>query len=187
MIFVLSRSSETMQAQSSWPPHGGAVEPGTSEIAKAVAAHSLNLAIFEGIKAQGNSDLHITSTNFDEPRCVRIVEQADFVIALHGERSADKVVYIGGADAILSKSITLALAEAGYEVRKHQSRNLQGMAPQNICNRGRRNVGVQLELTKGLRATFFSSLTAEGRKSKTSEFHDFVGTLHRGLQQGGVL
>ena len=163
-------------------PHGGAIEPGTSELAQAVAAQDMNLAIFEGIKSRGNSDLHITSTNFDEPRCVRLVAQSDFVLTLHGERSADRVVYIGGADTVLGSRVAAALTAAGYDVRQHQSLNLQGRSPQNICNRGRRNMGVQLELTRGLRAAFFSSLTAEGRQSETSDFHDFAATLRRGLQ-----
>ena len=35
-------------------PHGGAIEPGTSEVAKEVANNDLSLAIFEGIKPRGN-------------------------------------------------------------------------------------------------------------------------------------
>ena len=34
-------------------PHGGAIEPGTSEVATEVANNDLSLAIFEGIKPQG--------------------------------------------------------------------------------------------------------------------------------------
>jgi phage replication-related protein YjqB (UPF0714/DUF867 family) len=49
-------------------PHGGGIEPGTSQVAQAIADDNFNLALFEGIKASGNSILHITSTNFDEPQ-----------------------------------------------------------------------------------------------------------------------
>jgi phage replication-related protein YjqB (UPF0714/DUF867 family) len=168
-------------------PHGGAIEPGTSELALAVAADDLHLAILEGTKPRGNSDLHITSTNFDEPRCVGVVEQSDFVLAIHGERSSNKVVYIGGADIDLRNAISEALAEGCYDVREHQNINLQGKALQNICNRGKNKMGVQLELARGLRTTFFSSLSAEGRKSKTSEFQRFVEVLRRGLQRGGAI
>jgi len=55
-------------------PHGGAIEPGTSEVAKKVANNALSLFIFEGIKSKDNKRLHITSTNFDEPRCVELVQ-----------------------------------------------------------------------------------------------------------------
>jgi phage replication-related protein YjqB (UPF0714/DUF867 family) len=40
-------------------PHGGAIEPGTSEVAKQVADNDLSLFIFEGIKPKGNKRLHI--------------------------------------------------------------------------------------------------------------------------------
>lgn len=52
-------------------PHGGGIEPGTSEVADAVAADDFSFYAFEGIKSK-NGDLHITSTRFDEPRCVTL-------------------------------------------------------------------------------------------------------------------
>jgi len=54
-------------------PHGGGIEQGTSEIAEKLADKDLSLAMFEGIKRNANRELHITSTNFDEPRCLSIV------------------------------------------------------------------------------------------------------------------
>ena len=50
-------------------PHGGGIEPGTSEIADGIAVLDFSYYAFEGLKSQGNSDLHITSTRFDEPMC----------------------------------------------------------------------------------------------------------------------
>ncbi len=44
-------------------PHGGAIEPGTSELVVAIAGEELSFAIFEGAMAAQNRDLHITSTN----------------------------------------------------------------------------------------------------------------------------
>ena len=48
-------------------PHGGGIEPGTSEIAEAIAGNDLSLYLFEGIRDENNRELHITSTRFDEP------------------------------------------------------------------------------------------------------------------------
>ena len=48
-------------------PHGGGIEPGTSEVALAIAGADLSYYLFEGRKAEGNGDLHVTSTNFDDP------------------------------------------------------------------------------------------------------------------------
>ena len=42
-------------------PHGGAIEPSTSEIAAAIAGREFNLYCFEGRKPKGNTALHITS------------------------------------------------------------------------------------------------------------------------------
>src|SRR5918912_1062843 len=43
-------------------PHGGGIEPGTSEIADAIAAEEFSFYAFEGLKSSGNGVLHITST-----------------------------------------------------------------------------------------------------------------------------
>ena len=68
-------------------PHGGGIEPGTSELADAVAAEGPSFYAFEGLKASGNVDLHITSTRFDEPLCVDLLAASDVVVTLHGEHS----------------------------------------------------------------------------------------------------
>jgi phage replication-related protein YjqB (UPF0714/DUF867 family) len=69
-------------------PHGGGIEPGTSEVADAIAATDFSFYAFEGIKADGNRrDLHITSRRFDEPRCVDLVKASPQVISIHGEDS----------------------------------------------------------------------------------------------------
>ena len=65
-------------------PHGGAIEPGTSEIAAAVAGEDLSLYCFEGLKGRVHSRLHITSHLFDEPECLALVAASDRVLAMHG-------------------------------------------------------------------------------------------------------
>jgi phage replication-related protein YjqB (UPF0714/DUF867 family) len=167
-------------------PHGGGIEPGTSELAIAIAQNAMHIAIFEGIKTSGNLVLHITSTHFDEPKCVGVVEQSDAVIALHGEQSSEKTTYIGGADTVLRDSISKALEDAGFNVKEHPEEHLQGTSPLNICNRGKQKKGVQLELARGLRETFFASLRSKGRLSKTPAFHKFVKAVRQGLQDTGI-
>jgi len=168
-------------------PHGGGIEPGTSEVAKWIAAGDLSYAVFEGRKSTGNSRLHITSTNFDEPRFLALVRAAEHVLAIHGEGSQELVVYLGGRDVNLGKQIRTALERDGYVVAVHPNPDLQGMALNNVCNRGRRGVGVQLELSSGLRKLFFESLKAEGRAKATSRLREFVDTVRKGLRDGGAL
>lgn len=168
-------------------PHGGAIEPGTSEVAKRIAADDLSYAVFVGRKSTGNSRLHITSTNFDEPRCLALVQAAEHVLAIHGEGSEKPVVYLGGRDAALGERIRTALERDGYVVAVHSDPELQGRALGNVCNRGRRGVGVQLELSSGLRKVFFNSLKAEGRAKPTSRLGEFADTVRKGLRDGGAL
>jgi phage replication-related protein YjqB (UPF0714/DUF867 family) len=163
-------------------PHGGAIEPGTSEVAKEVAGEDLSLALFEGIKIEGgNKRLHLTSTKFDEPRCVKLVLEADAVIAIHGEASAESSIFLGGRDVHLGAQLKAALQRNGYAVKAHRSPNLHGLSAANICNRGRRGAGVQLELSHGLRREFFKSLTAEGRKNPMDELFKFAAAVRQGL------
>jgi len=168
-------------------PHGGAIEPGTSEVAKEVANNDLSLAIFEGIKPKGNKRLHLTSTNFDEPRCVELVQESDTVVAIHGEGSNELSVFLGGRDDELCVQLKKALERYGYAVKTHGNPDLHGLAAENICNRGRHGLGVQLELSSGLRQTFFQSLTDKGRKKPTDELFRFASVVREGLHNAGRL
>ena len=168
-------------------PHGGAIEPGTSELAIDIAGKELNFAVFEGIKSKQNRDLHITSTNFDEPRCVYIVEKTPTTLTVHGESSSGEVVYIGGLNQSVITHISLSLEQSGFTVKKNQNPDLQGISSDNICNRGIEQMGIQLELSRGLREKFFSSLSNDGRKITTCEFKKFVDAIRQGLKQACLL
>jgi phage replication-related protein YjqB (UPF0714/DUF867 family) len=163
-------------------PHGGAIEPGTSEVAREVAGDDLSLALFEGMKPDGgNRRLHLTSTNFDEPRCLELVLGADTIVAIHGEASAEPYVFLGGRDHMLGAQLKAVLMRHGYAVGIHGNTDLHGLSVENICNRGRSRAGVQLELSRGLRRTFFRSLTGEGRKDPTDAFFRFAAAVRQGL------
>lgn len=163
-------------------PHGGAIEAGTSEVARSVAGAELSLYLFEGRKAAGNRDLHITSTNFDEPQGLALVEQSEAVLAMHGEgNDKEAVVYLGGRADDLGAVLKDRLEAAGFDVRTHESPELQGLHTANICNRGTSGAGVQLELSKALRQQFFPSLTPAGRAAPRKRFYEFVRALREGL------
>lgn len=132
-------------------PHGGAIEPGTSEIAKAIAGDHLSMYAFEGLR-QRSGELHITSHRFDEPVCVKLVSGAQAAIAIHGRRDEHdpETVWLGGLDVTLGKAVAISLRKAGFRVDAAPI----GMAARdatNICNRGSAGAGVQLELPRTLR------------------------------------
>jgi len=162
-------------------PHGGGIEPGTSELADAIAGEDLSFYAFEGIKKAGNAVLHLTSGRFDEPQGVALVAASHSVIALHGEDSQEPVVFLGGLDERLRARIRASLEAESFVVRTHDNANLQGLDKNNICNRGLSGRGVQLELSHGLRASFFRSLDLSGRKNPTKQFHAFVNAMRRSV------
>jgi phage replication-related protein YjqB (UPF0714/DUF867 family) len=132
-------------------PHGGWIEPFTTELAEAIAGHDLSFYTFCGLKSGGNKDLHLTSHRFDEPMALKAMAEADTVLAVHGERTRDRsFVMVGGGDMELRARLEQGLREAGFTVAPPRSR-LEGQNPKNICNRGREGGGGQLELSEGLR------------------------------------
>jgi phage replication-related protein YjqB (UPF0714/DUF867 family) len=72
------------------------------------------------------------------------------VVAVHGCRGDAQEALIGGLDQVLKGLLADALRSAGIDARLEEHR-FQAVNPRNICNRGRRGVGVQVELTSALR------------------------------------
>jgi phage replication-related protein YjqB (UPF0714/DUF867 family) len=135
-------------------PHGGWIEPLTTELARAVAGREFSFYSFLGIKEEGNTRLHITSHRFDEPVALEAAAEADQVLAIHGERTRNRAfVMVGGGCDRLRTALAQALVEAGFPVREPRE-GLDGRHRRNICNRGRLGAGGQLELSEGLRARF---------------------------------
>jgi phage replication-related protein YjqB (UPF0714/DUF867 family) len=134
-------------------PHAGMLEPSTDRIATAIAANDFNLYIFEALcSADESRTLHITSGNFDEPGCVALVAGCDIVVAVHGlAEKAQDYVCVGGLDAGLRDNVCAHLGAAGFTASAVSSGAYAGTSPRNICNRGRRNGGVQIEITRPLR------------------------------------
>ena len=134
-------------------PHGGHIEPPTSTIAAAVAADDFNFYAFEGLRVgRPHHELHITSHNFDEPRCCGLVEASDVVVAIHGRLDRDEpyCVYVGGLDHDLRDLAAQELHTAGFDARI-ENHMFPAFGRENICNRGRHHKGTQLELPRGLR------------------------------------
>lgn len=166
-------------------PHGGGIEPGTSEVAAAIAGEEYSLYIFEGMKDRAGR-LHITSTRFDEPLCVSMLKEVRLAITVHGEASATERVYIGGAHEKAIDTIRVALESSGFEVREHSKVSLRGRDPRNICNRGACGAGVQLELSRGLRCVLFESLKRRGRQRPTARLGELTGAVRRVLPDIGL-
>ncbi|MFD7605144.1 poly-gamma-glutamate hydrolase family protein [Streptomyces mirabilis] len=168
--------------------HGGAIESGSGEMAKAVSARlGQSMYVFQAMKSSGNSVLHITSTHFDEPQCVAMQAQATRTVSYHGaEGTSDNgttfLTYIGGLDLNLKTAIGNALTAAGFSVDLNPASTIAGVDPDNICNRNAAGAGVQLEMTTALRNSFFpggvSNAAARNDFSKrTDTFYTYCDAI----------
>lgn len=161
--------------------HGGSIEPGSSEVASGVAASCRhNYYSLEGIKSSGNSDLHITSTNYDEPTGIKLVNSMDYCFSFHGmadQTAGVAETYVGGLDTINRDAVIAALQAAGFTASNATS-ELDASSLSNITNKTRRLAGVQLELSNTQRANFFTSgsLTRANRETglRTEAYYTYV-------------
>lgn len=160
-------------------PHGGGIEPGSSEIMRAVAElGGWAWYEFAGFLRQGNkAALHITSIDFDEPTLRSMLPQAGFIVAFHGaSESRETIVYVGGKWRLgrqtVTESINATYGEHGIRavdaIDSGVPAHLRGVDDSNITNLGKRAEGVQLEFSRGARNLLFppdSSREARGRRS----------------------
>lgn len=154
-------------------PHGGGIEPGTSELAEAIAATDFAFYAFDGRKPHGNGLLHLTSTRFDEPVGTGLVARAAVAVTVHGCRGRRPEVYVGGLHRRLRRQIAAALTAAGFPVAAPPD-GLAGVGAANLTNQA--GGGVQLELTRALRQQLFDDRLGEplGRRQPAASFWRFT-------------
>lgn len=182
--------------------HGGGIEGGTSEIALAVAgyhpatfAHATDcfglhdLWIFEGLLAECNSKLHVTSTHYDDPIALKLVQISKRCLSLHGLRDAgaNGKIQIGGLDTELMSIVLEELTGAGIPaVISNEDSDTNGSDPANICNKTTSGAGVQLEMGATYRESLFAPgcNTRELRKNSTNaDFCKLVAALRKAMSR----
>jgi phage replication-related protein YjqB (UPF0714/DUF867 family) len=162
-------------------PHGGGIEPGTVDIADAIAGNDFTFYAFKGIRRSGNRVLHLASDDFDEPEGVAVAEKARVVVTVHGCRGSEPAVLIGGRHEPLKEAILGVLSRAGFRAAISGQTGLRGASRENICNRFAPGGGVQMELTRGLREAMFDHLENRPLKVKTALFYRFVSAVRQPL------
>ena len=165
-------------------PHGGGIEPGTSEIASAIAGYDFSLYCFEGLKEDASFSLHITSTRMDEPQGLHLISKTETAVTIHGVKGAQAIVWVGGRHLELRRKVIENLRQAGFQAREDRSDH-SGSHPVNICNRCKSGKGLQLEISTGLRREMFAGFRRLERQSRTSVFRRFVLSLRQVLQEAG--
>lgn len=134
-------------------PHGGSIEPGTSEIARRIAQDDFNLYLFEGIRpAKNYTTLHLDSRFFDEPECLDVIANCSIVVAIHGCTGEEEKVFLGGLNNDLRDDLARELQKVNVATQS-TGHPFPAKDPKNICNRGLTRSGTQLEITAALRAS----------------------------------
>ena len=176
-------------------PHGGGIEPGSSEIMRAVVETG-GWAWYElaGFLRKGNREaLHIPSADFDEPTLRSMLPQAGFVVAFHGaSESGEPIVYIGGKWKLGRQTVTASINEA---FREHGIRaadaigcgvvaHLWGLDNSNITNLGKRAEGIQLEFSRGARNLLFPpDSSREARGSRSGKLRPLAASINAAIKK----
>jgi len=135
-------------------PHGGCIEPCTGTLVMEIAGESFDYYVFHGMmKKNCFQTLHVSSTQFDEPRCQQMARQALVAVAIHGCEAEKEFVEIGGANRKLVTSLRNHLIAQGFPT-VFATKNRKGEDERNFINLARHK-GLQLELSSGFRKSLF--------------------------------
>lgn len=164
--------------------HGGAIEPGTDTLARAVAGEEFSFYAFRSLAPEKGRLHHVTSHRFDEPRCLALARRSRVALSIHGHDGATPWVFPGGRNPALRRMVMDALIRSRVPVRF--SPRLMGLHPRNVVNLPE-TAGVQIEVTWGLRSESVSPLSVprwqEGRL--TDRGRAFAAALHEVLRAVG--
>lgn len=159
-------------------PHGGNLEPGTSEIAERLADANLSVYCFNSLKPQTDESLHITSRLFDCLYCEQLVTKSEHVLTVHGCRGDFEAVFVGGKNRELGYELSRRFREEAL-IPSVPDPVYFGRDPKNICNRGSSGFGIQLEITTALRDRLVGE-DAEIQRRFDSTVKQFIMELSSG-------
>ena len=171
-------------------PHGGNIEKGTTELTKAIANKgNYDYYVFNGTRNKNNSQLHVTSTNYNDPDLINRNYNKDVSISIHGAGQAQgkNTVLIGGRDEQLIQLISKELSAFNFNVQRSLG-HLAGIDTNNVVNYNKKGQGVQLELTPDLRKSFFSngddsSKARKNEKNWTSTMDRFATAINNAIRK----
>lgn len=138
--------------------HGGAIEPPTSQLALYCAGSAGAHSSFEALSDLKAAALALPAASFDEPFALVNVGNSARTVSWRGvedQREAEEVTYVSGIDDVLVSLVTQELNAAGF-VTDTPPLRFGGGDPLNIANKNRARAGVQIDLTRSLRKSFYA-------------------------------
>ena len=112
---------------------------------------------------------------------MEIIRLSDIIVSIHGSAGTEPIVQLGGLDIELSDRIREHLDAIGFPVVKCAGPPFGGKDSANICNLCGRSMGVQIEISRGLRSLMFRDLTPGGRAHPTGLFTEFTQAVREAL------
>ena len=94
--------------------HGGKLERGTTEVARALAGRDFNLYIFNALGDKAGR-LHITAAKYDEPEALRLAGASVLGVSIHASRDYGSVVCVGGEHLAVEEERTPNPLGYGHE------------------------------------------------------------------------
>lgn len=161
-------------------PHGGKLEPGTSQLVKALAGESYSYYDFQGLTDKFDPEVHVASTRFDCPYLQPLLNQAELALTFHGCCDPGQTVYLGGLDRENIQNLWHRLETAGFKVAEHVYH--RGVSSKNICNRARSGKGIQVELSNDWQLELTSTEKTEAAKALLVTFTGFIFDLEYSLR-----
>lgn len=170
-------------------PHGGNIEKGTTDLTKLIADKgNYDYYAFNAIRDYKNNELHVTSTNYDDQDLINSNYNRDISIAIHGMSDAQyyNTVLVGGRNFRLMDLISQELKGLNYIV-KEPTGYLAGRDKRNVVNFNKNGMGIQLEITRDIRKSFFKDGNdlAKARKDVnnwTPEMDNFATAINNAIK-----
>ena len=132
-------------------PHGGKIEPGTSELTEPSRAMTTGFIASKASRscliATSTSRRPISASPDARNSWSRAIGSWPCMAAASGSGNLSKWE---GWTRTCATLFAGSLQDAGYSAEVVTSGGLAALSPANICNRGARRRGVQLEVTRGL-------------------------------------
>ncbi|MBK9144681.1 MAG: poly-gamma-glutamate hydrolase family protein [Candidatus Melainabacteria bacterium] len=125
-------------------PHGGNIESGTSELARAIAGNEHNLFDFVFMNGSFRSRGHVTSTNFMDERLASLLSRSRICVSLHRMRDRHHRIYLGGRNRELKELASERLCAMGF-ITELEPPRLKGVDKRNFVNLASER-GLQVEI-----------------------------------------
>ena len=158
-------------------PHGGFIEPGSSELAEAISGDEYNLFDFRGLDNKHPRKAHVTSSHYKDPLLTELLNKSDICLSVHGMRGEEEALYVGGLNKELRELVTEKLTAAGFPANSNPPK-FRGEHQKNFIN-SPKDHGVQLELSWGLRKTIME----EQGDIENPRFRNFVKAVRGAIRE----